>query len=178
MTVFEEYLSDALNAFKQHPNARLVYANADFIGNKSGQWNLKEYKFQDLLFGNMIHCSAMFKRKDYDQTLGYKNNMLFGLEDWDYWLSLLDQNSEVIHLPQILFHYRIKFNSRTILLNKDRKKKYKKMKLQIYINNLEKYDSPINVMMLINIAYFLSKQLYQIKKNVRNIPRIFKQKFF
>mgnify|MGYP003448713286 CR=1 FL=1 len=37
---------------------------------------------------------------------GYDENMEYGMEDYEFWLSLLEQGREVFQIPEVLFHYR------------------------------------------------------------------------
>jgi hypothetical protein len=39
-------------------------------------------------------------------TGGYKADMLYGLEDYDFWLSLISLEREVFRLPEVHFFYR------------------------------------------------------------------------
>ena len=94
----------------------------------------------------MIYCSAVFRKSDYDTTTGYNPNMNTGLEDWDFWLSLLENGGEVFQIQEIMFYYRIKEASRTTLL--DEKKKYTLYR-QIYLNHpiiyTNLFSDPINL---------------------------------
>lgn len=162
------YIVEIMNMFKKCPEAKMVSSKACFFGEKSGYWDLKEYTFRDLLFGNMLHCSGVFRRKDYDQTLGYRTNMKYGLEDWDFWISLLDPKDIVIVLPEPLFYYRINVTSRTSSLLEDRKRKYRRMKRQVFANNINKYYITFEVLP-ISFAYFLNKQIYQVHKAIKSI---------
>jgi len=159
------YMVEAINTFNEYPKIKLVSSKAYFFGNRSGAWELKEYNFRDLLFGNMLHCSGIFKREDYNHTSGYRTNMKYGLEDWDFWLSLLNPNDKIIILPKFHLYYRINTVSRTSSLLEDRRR-YKKMKRQVFANNISKYY--ISSTMLPNsLVYFLNKQIYQIQKKIR-----------
>ena len=43
---------------------------------------------------------------------GYDTGMVWGLEDWEFYIRLLDEQSVVVQLEEPLFFYRIKENSR------------------------------------------------------------------
>ena len=63
---------------------------------------------KNILFENMIYCSAMFKRKDWEKLGGYDETMIYGLEDWEFWLRLLELEIDVVFIPKVHFFYRIK----------------------------------------------------------------------
>lgn len=100
------YAEKAVNYLETHPDTKLVYCRAQYFGDRNDEWQLPEYNFEKLLFGNQIFCSCVYRRRDYDRVGGYNTDMKGGLEDWDFLLSLLDKNSKVYRIPEILFFYR------------------------------------------------------------------------
>ena len=100
------YAEKATCYLEKHPEVKLVYCRARYLGDRDDEWLLPEYNYQDLLFGNMIFCSCVYRRSDYDKTEGYNTNMAKGLEDWNFLLSFLDESSKVYKIPEILFYYR------------------------------------------------------------------------
>ena len=130
-----QYLEKAIIYYTEHPDCKLVYCRARLFGAENCEWNLEEYSYDSMLWHNMIFCSAIFKRKDYSKTQGYNPNMVFGWEDWDFWLSLLDKNDEVHRLDDVLFYYRIKEHSMSKSLTTHKKEIYK----QICENHIHLY---------------------------------------
>lgn len=100
------YISTAVSYFICNPKVKLVYCRAAFIGDREGEWQLPPYNFESLKWENSIFCSALFRRSDFEKSSGYNPNMKQGLEDWDFWLSFLNQKDEVYKIPEILFYYR------------------------------------------------------------------------
>jgi glycosyltransferase involved in cell wall biosynthesis len=135
------YLEEAITQFEKNENLTLVYGRAEYFGSKTGEWNLPLYKFKDLLFNNLIYCSAIYKRADYDKTSGYNPNMKYGLEDWDFWISLLEHGGEVHKIDSIMFYYRIKENSMILAIDSEKQLYLKK---QIYINHIDLYTKLYN----------------------------------
>lgn len=107
------YIEKSVNYLESHGDVKLVYCLAEYFGDIQGEWNLPEYDYKSLLWNNMIFCTAMFRRSDYDKTKGYNTNMVYGNEDWDLWLSLLGENDKVYRIPEVLFFYRKHGNSVT-----------------------------------------------------------------
>jgi len=68
---------------------------------KNGYWN-KPY---------LIYCSAFFRKSDYDRVGGYDESLKDGLEDWDFWISLLKSGGEVKKINTVQFYYRKKEES-------------------------------------------------------------------
>lgn len=116
------YLEKALAQFKRHPETKVVYCRADKFGAESGEWKLRKYDHDDLWRANSLFVSSMFRRKDFDKVGGYDEHMREGLEDYDFFMSLLGPFDKVYQIDEVLFHYRIVANSRTLGARKNREK--------------------------------------------------------
>lgn len=136
------YVEKAIQYFDKNPETTLVYCKADRFDGKQGPWDLPKYKYENLLWENCIFCSAIFKRSDYNKTTGYNINMKCGLEDWDFWLSLLHKDSLVYRIEEVLFHYRYREGSMISHVKAERRKEMLWQILlnhkDIYINEMEK----------------------------------------
>lgn len=137
------YIRDAISVFLRNPETKLVYCEAEYFGEKIGKWELPDYSYEKILLSNMIFCSAVYRRKDYDKTKGYNVNMKGGLEDWDFWISFLKENDVVFKIPKTYFFYRIKKNSMNVDLHKN-EDAIKLMYKQIYLNHEEIYRKFLN----------------------------------
>lgn len=105
------YIEKAIVRFKQYPETKMVYCKGHTFGESNHPMDLVDYNYDTFIWGNCIFCSAVYKRSDYDQTNGYNPNMAHGLEDWDFWLSLLKKEDHIFRIDEILFYYRVKENS-------------------------------------------------------------------
>lgn len=165
------YIEKVINCYQNNPNLKLVYTNVMHFGIIEGQCDLPAYDYNRLLYMNHIVCTCMYKRNDYDKTVGYNTNMIYGLEDWDFLISLLGPEDLVERIEEPLFFYRKKEIS---MLNK-LPNKYKEMRMQMICNHLnvyqdllfefiEYYDSGVDYKTLFNniqksYAYRLGKLL-------------------
>ena len=133
------YAEEALDYFREHPETKLVYCLARRFGDMNGPWVLPRYKFEWLVLENMIFCSSVFRKADFDKTGGYNENMVRGLEDWDFYLSLLGPQDIVYRIPKVLFFYRTRPNSRT----SDADAAEKELTWQIMMNHPDLYKDYI-----------------------------------
>lgn len=142
-----DYLAEAIKVLDADPETGIVYCEAEYFGEKTGKWDLQPYSFEKMLQDNHIFCSAFFRREDYNATCGYNPNMMYGLEDWDFWLSLLELGKKVYRIPKTLFYYRIRVDSMVRALDKD---KYYFLRKRVYKNHLALYakhfQDPINLL--------------------------------
>lgn len=113
------YIEHAVIYFEEHPECKLVYGLAEKFGAEKGMWNLPPYDFNVLLFDNIIFNSAIFKREDFDKTIGYNENMRAGVEDWDFYLTLLKPDDYVYRMNELVYLYRIKNISRNTVAAQD-----------------------------------------------------------
>lgn len=117
-TIEPEYIASAVEAIQSDPNIGIVYCHADLFGAQSGPWNLPDYSFSQMLRDNVIFVTALFRRNDWEAVGGFKTNMRHGMEDYDFWIGILELGRTVVQLPEVYFHYRIKESSRTTQLKK------------------------------------------------------------
>jgi glycosyltransferase involved in cell wall biosynthesis len=100
------YIEEAVKILDTQEKIGIVYCEAELFGDQTGKWKLPDYRFPDILLGNVIFCSAFFRRSDWEKTSGYNSNMIYGWEDYDFWLSILELGREVYCIPKVLFFYR------------------------------------------------------------------------
>ena len=126
----KDYLRLALGKFREDSNLKVIYCRADYFGTKSGEWYLEEFSLAKLAVRNVIFCSALFRKDDWARVGGFDIKMIYGFEDWEFWISILrGENKKVIKIPYLGFFYRIKLDSRSVSL------KGNKIKMMIdYIN--------------------------------------------
>ncbi|MBR1850474.1 MAG: glycosyltransferase family 2 protein [Bacteroidales bacterium] len=134
--ILPTFVEKAMGWFLAHPSTKLVYSKVQTFGESEGPLGLDEYDYRKFIFNNCIPATALFRREDYDQTHGYNPNMQHGLEDWDFFLSLLEEGDEVHCIDECLFCYRQVYGSRNsniVLFERD-------LYRQLYHNHSELYD--------------------------------------
>ncbi len=112
-TIEPTYMEKAVRILNENPSVGVVYCRADLFGEQSGPWYLPDYSLRAMLQDNIVFVTSMFRREDWARVGGFNTNMHAGMEDYDFWLSILELDREVVQIPEVLFHYRIKPKSRT-----------------------------------------------------------------
>lgn len=132
------YIEKCLKMFEQHNDCVLAYSKTKFFGAKEGEWNLPTYdNYSSLLLGNRIVCTSLFKKEDCVKAGGYDEKMLIGLEDWEFYLRLLNTNKKVYQIKETLFRYRIKEVSRSTECGKA--DNFKRVIMYVYKKHLDTY---------------------------------------
>lgn len=106
------YLEQAVTVLDEQQDVGIVYSRVELVGELSGEWDTPEFSLAHQLLDNLIISSAMFRKEDWQDTGGYDPAMKHGWEDWDFWLSILGGGKQALRIPEILFFYRIRQNSR------------------------------------------------------------------
>jgi glycosyltransferase involved in cell wall biosynthesis len=115
----QDYLKLALQAFQEDDSLKVVYCKAEKFGEESGTWNLPPFAIVEIARYNSIFCSAVFKRFEWQRVGGYDSNMIYGLEDWEFWIAILKEGGNVKCIDYIGFYYRITAGSMARSINKE-----------------------------------------------------------
>lgn len=134
----KHYLNLSVQAFIDRPHLKLVYCNARYFGIIDQHWPLPEFSLRKLALQNIIFCSAVYKRDDFNKYGPYDESFTTGREDWDFWLSLIKQDTDVHRLESVEFFYRKKEGGSMIdLMNNE--KQQTKTAINIFIKHQELY---------------------------------------
>ena len=109
-----EYIGKAKAILESEPGVGAVYCHADLFGEGSGRWVLPDYSFDRMLVQSIVFVTAMFRKSDWEAVGGFQSDMLGGLEDYDFFISILAMGKEIRQLPDVFFHYRIRNGSRSM----------------------------------------------------------------
>lgn len=131
------YIEKAVSQLKMHPETKVVTCILQHFGEDDEVSEGKPYCYEDFIWRRfLIPCSAMYRRVDFNKTRGYNSNMKYGMEDFDFWLSLIQREDRVYQIPEILFYYRVKKQS----MNMDLQKKLKESYQQVVLNHLDVFS--------------------------------------
>ncbi len=101
------YLDEGVSLLKNNPSVGVVYADAEFFGERSGRWYVPDFNLLSLIRMNFIDACALYRKRLWENVSGYDERMLLmGLEDWDFWLRVSLYGGRFIHLPKIGFDSR------------------------------------------------------------------------
>jgi glycosyltransferase involved in cell wall biosynthesis len=130
-----ECLARCMAEFVKAPDTRLVYTEAELFGAENGMWNLPDFDYQTMLKYNMVDNSCLFLRKDFDRVGGYRTNMVYGLEDWDFFIALLYGCAarQVVKIKEPLYYYRVNKTGRRLTVEASGRQK-EMLDLMVYNN--------------------------------------------
>ena len=105
------YMENAVSVLEQNSEVGIVYGRARLFGAVDAEWALPAYSIEEMLVDNVIYCSAFFQKKDWETVGGYDTEMIYGWEDYDFWLALIELGRKVVKLQEIGFCYRVASDS-------------------------------------------------------------------
>lgn len=143
------YVEEAVRLLDAYPEIGIVYCEAECFGVRGGRWDLPEFSLKGILWGNIIFCSAMFRKRHWEEVGGYNINMVYGWEDWDFWLSLIRLNVKVYKIPRIYFYYRLKEVSMAMAMDEEQ---HFFMRLHACLNHRDLYRHMADIQIHFRVA--------------------------
>ena len=134
--VGENFLKEAVTILDKYPSVKVVCGDVEMFGKRKGLKRIPQHSMEMLLGQNTMAVTSLFRKSDFLQTSGFNPNMNEGFEDWDFWLSLLENGGDVHKLNTVALYYRIKKNSRNYSLTDE---KMQRLRMQIYQNHKSLY---------------------------------------
>ena len=142
--IADTYLEKAARILDMDQDIEIVYCQADYFGLLQGKWTLKPYDKKTFVLENMIFSTSMYRRSTWERVNGYSENMIYGMEDYDFWIKILSRGGKVHRIEETLFHYRVKPKSRTASMKQDFRKLEKISYDTLFENNIEYFCRPEN----------------------------------
>jgi glycosyltransferase involved in cell wall biosynthesis len=99
-------LKKAVAVFNADPDLGIVHSEVQFFGTRSGRFELPSYSLAAMLKDNVIHSTAFFRKEDWKAVGGYSDELIYGVEDYDFWLSIIELGKGVHRIPEDLTYYR------------------------------------------------------------------------
>ncbi|MCC2631324.1 MAG: hypothetical protein K0S20_23 [Patescibacteria group bacterium] len=125
------------------PKVGYAYCDAHYVGAREGISKAREYSLLHLAQENYIHVSALVRMSALKKTTYFDPALVWGLEDWDLWLSLADQGFSGVYCRDTFLNYRIKDVPSRNHIDAD---KYRTMRALVYKNHPKIYRNPFYVL--------------------------------
>jgi glycosyltransferase involved in cell wall biosynthesis len=166
--IADSYLEKAVTLLENNDKLGIVYCEAEYFWDRQGTWPLPEYKFPDILVDNVIFCSGLFRKSDWETVGGYHSNLIYGWEDHDFWLSLIELEREVYRIPEVLFFYRQKADSMSRAMTAEN---YIYSYTQLFYNHPQLYSQNIQAIFsaLVTLKVDTFAQLEQARERIKQL---------
>ena len=174
--IHPSYISKAVEILDNDENTGIVYCNYRIFGDVNIEVNVPVYNPLTLLLKNIYVVCSMFRKDDFLNVNGYKDEMREGYEDWEFWVSMYENGVKFKKINETLFYYRslnkesmVKKFQRDRYLHLETHKKIMKLHPELYIDNLER----IIFDLLLNYLYAIPMET-KINCTIRFLTKSFK----
>ncbi len=134
------FLEECYKVIQKDASINLIHGKLTKFGAVNRVYKNEPFVYENLLNNNLFSCTSLFRKTEAQNINLYDENLKLGLEDWDFWIRLLDHSSNVVYIDRCSFFYRIKANSMYDLIKKN-STEFLKIKEYIFYKNLQKYNS-------------------------------------
>lgn len=170
------YIKKGVSVLENNEFIRVVYCKASYFGEMKGEVELAPFSMEKLLIRNMIFSSALHHKVDSERIGGYNDTMKKGLEDWDYWISILKDGGEAYQISEILFYYRRRMGTRSDSFTFVEEAEIRQQIYQRHSQVYKKYfGDPINMLrekerFAAELRKIRSQIVYKIFRNLKLLP--------
>jgi glycosyltransferase involved in cell wall biosynthesis len=160
------FCTKALSIFTDDPSVKLVscFANLIFKDSNNAVFRPVGGNIENFLFYNAALGTSIFKKSDWSFCGGYDEDMINGMEDWEFFIRLLKDGGTTEIIQEPLYNYRKRNDSTTTIANK---KKYELFKY-IYLKHQELYKNNFDLF----ISFLLSKIEREEIEKIKNTKRL------
>lgn len=109
--ILPEMLEHTVALLEENPEIAIAYTDTIRFGSVNDTYPTGEYDLKRLSLINIMNYCSLFRKKAWEAVGGYNTNMVWGYEDWDFWIACGEKGFYGKRIPKLLFMYRIKDNS-------------------------------------------------------------------
>lgn len=133
------YVEEMMKIKEMFPEAGIVYSNTLLFGEKNYIRPLGTPTYEKLLiYNHYFVVTCLLEKKRIKETNGFDEKMLYGVEDWEFFIRYCYKGMKVVRINKPLFKYRIRKHSRTGSINESIRKTLS-MRLEVLNNNIDTY---------------------------------------
>jgi glycosyltransferase involved in cell wall biosynthesis len=91
-----------------NPQVAIAYTDVRRFGAEEGVERAAEFDPAAIVDGNQLNYCSLFRRGVWYAVGGYNPNMVYGYEDWDFWVGCAERGYVARRIPEPLFRYRVR----------------------------------------------------------------------
>lgn len=101
-----DFLAKTVPVLEEQNTIGFVYSDVQHIGTRNDIWSGGAFNPVELLLGNQLTCTSLVRKSLFKDIGGFKPIMDKGYEDWEFWISCIEQGFKGLHIAEPLFYYR------------------------------------------------------------------------
>ena len=112
-----DYYRRCIEVLEQYENVSFVYSWLQYFEGSDGVWTTFNTELPYMLAGNMLSAFAVVRKEDFLSFGQNRKAMEYGLEDYDGWLSMVQNGRNGVCIPEPLCLYRVRKESMTRVMS-------------------------------------------------------------
>jgi glycosyltransferase involved in cell wall biosynthesis len=120
--LYPTMLARTVAALERDPGIALAYSDFEHFGAAERRITVGAWDLDALAYSNQLGISSLYRREVWDAVGGYNPAMRDGYEDWDFWISVAERGFRAVRIPEPLFRYRVKPESRDVQADRWRRR--------------------------------------------------------
>ncbi len=167
----KRYIAEAVKVMEADKKVGIVYCRGRYFGGETQEIELPEYSLENIFLDNMIFVSALFRKTSWKKAGGFDPQMREGMEDYDFWLSLIEKEKCRVHrINKILFYCQVRKNSRTTRLKAGGK--MPEVYTRIFYNHRDLFLRDNNMLHYIRHRQKMQRQINLYGEIIRHSPAL------
>ncbi|MCX7909467.1 MAG: glycosyltransferase, partial [Ignavibacteria bacterium] len=99
------FLEKAVDILQKEPSISIVFSDQVYFGNEERIVETQDWNPSSEIKTNQIGITSLFRREVWETVGGYKSDV--GYEDWELWISAIENGFRAYRIPEPLFYHRI-----------------------------------------------------------------------
>jgi glycosyltransferase involved in cell wall biosynthesis len=151
-------LEIAVPLLEHNSMLELIATGVQYFGEIHTKEFLPAYNPKQHLLQNLFFNTSLIRKATFDKINGYDESFKEGWEDWDLFVRMIDDISQVYIIKDYLLHYRIKTSSRNADLLTGKKQRVEQ---QLFTKHIEKYRKyfPEPIQLLRDYEFLLEQNM-------------------
>ena len=101
-----QFFEKALKVLEINPDVAVVTSFIQLFGTVKKVSKPRGGNENNFLFSNQCPACAMVRKSSWDAVGGYDETMIYGYEDWEFYIRVTQKGWKIHVIPEILFFYR------------------------------------------------------------------------
>ncbi|RJQ51596.1 MAG: glycosyltransferase [Nitrospiraceae bacterium] len=106
-----EMLEKTVALLETHPDISIAFTGMKEFGVRNAIHYPTEVDLNTLRFQNFYYYCSLYRREVWETAGGYNPNMIWGYEDWDFWIGCMEKGFRGKRITDPLFLYRVRESS-------------------------------------------------------------------
>jgi glycosyltransferase involved in cell wall biosynthesis len=171
------YLEWVMDALSKNPGIGLVCGDGHYFGKRVGPTAFPRFSHARMLLDNCIFSAAVFRKSDWERAGGYKTQFREGWEDWDFYMTLLENGAVYHHIDKLVYYYRRHSHNMTAAIDKNpgRKNKLYAMLLERHPAFIQRHAGEALMLYFMDRSRQRAFNQHPLVASCRRLLRLFRQ---